>query len=312
MRSPVRAAAARTAYVPVRLVASVLGICAAMCLPACEMFPSATPSEPSANATGQVPSYQHVVTRYNQAIATIDRLWARHNVDITWVSDGKRHHENAEGNLLMLLPDRIAFTAGKLGVTKLWAGCDGARYWVIDIDRHHAFFGKHESAAHVIEDELPWPVEPRHLPALLGLTPLDPSAKPDEPDVERIGDLLMIEPPELSRRILLDPATMRPARIDLIDEAGRSWARAQLSNYKQIKLHRTKRQQWPTLASHIQIDLLSRGDRIVIKMHGMNDGRDRDRIKARAFDFDRLIKTFNIPPESRIDLDARHHLRQRP
>ena len=89
---------------------------------------------PPAIETGEVPTYQELVERYNANAARVERLWARTNVEMRWRTDrGKARRESGDGRLVFRRPLDTAMTVEVLGDTKLWAGSDASGFWVFDL-----------------------------------------------------------------------------------------------------------------------------------------------------------------------------------
>ena len=75
-----------------------------------------------------------LLLKHNANLAGLDRLWARSVVEIQWrTADKKERFEQGDGNVVIVLPSKLALSVGKLGNTLLWAGGDAERYWLFDL-----------------------------------------------------------------------------------------------------------------------------------------------------------------------------------
>lgn len=171
--------------------------------------------------TSEVPDYEELVGRYNANAAALERVWARTKVEMRWRDAKNRaRRESGDGRLIFERPLNTAWTVEVLGDVKLWAGSDVNGFWVFDLlDERRAYYGEYGKP---MAQPLPVPVQPEAVPYLLGLMPIDASRRPSAPEVEVFNGYFVIEPPGLNLRLMLDPVTARPVRIDLTDPAGAS------------------------------------------------------------------------------------------
>ncbi len=254
----------------------------------------------------KLPTYADLIARYNQNLAGVDRLWSRAVVEIEWHDDDGRHFEQGEGNLIALLPDRLALSVGKLGNAILWAGCDANQYWYFDLREGPTLYvGTHDAAtgraAATAQVASPMPIRPSDLVLLLGLSTLNPNALPPEPRVELYNGHFLIEPPDRPVRILIDPATSRPVRIDLLDPTGRSAVIATLSRPERMTVQGRHPGAYPTIPTRYEISLVDGDGRITLFLADASDGRAGARIKDGVFDLTRLQEIFK--PARFVPLD---------
>jgi len=266
-------------------------------LTGCESIPRTAPQQPS-----QMPSYQELVARYNKNLARVDRLWARTVVELTWHDEKGTHHEQGDGNLIVILPNQVALSIGKLGHTGMWAGCDAHRYWLFDLRKNHdkLFVGTHNQAQRQRSHHWPLPVKPNELTVLLGLTPIQ-SAPAVTPTVAWDNAAFVIEPVSRRLRLWIDPNTARPVRIDLLDETGRKRVTCLLSRWKRVTLENTPPGALPWAATRLEISLIGQEGEMTLFLSDLTDGRADHKIKDRAFDLDHLIKIFK--PTKWVNLD---------
>ena len=239
-----------------------------------------------------VPTYRELVERYNRNIAMLDRIWARTTVQVRWLDEqGKQLLEEGEGLLLFVRPFQVALTVGKLGRTGVWAGSNQKQYWLFDRQDDVVYIGTRNRATTWQDWGLPLPITPSVVPYLLGLIELDPDPTLLPPVVERLDGYYLIEPPDLGVRLLLDPQSARPVRIDLTDQEGYSVVVCRLSDLEPVKIEKLERVQWPLMASHVELFVPGRAVGMTIDLRSLCDGgRNRRKIKDKAFDFDALVK----------------------
>lgn len=179
---------------------------------------------PPANVqpVSEMPSVREMIRRYNARLVGVETLFARTKVELVWADrDGELRRESGGGVLMLRLPLDTAVTVEKFGQTVMWAGSNLESYWLFS-DLHdegelvYGRFGGLGSA------RLPLPVSPELIPVLLGLTPLPAFVPGADAPAESLRGFALIEPPGLGVRLLLEPETGRPVRVDLLDASGRS------------------------------------------------------------------------------------------
>ena len=170
-----------------------------------------------------MPGYGELVERYNARLVGLEALSCRTQVEAVWMDDrGKRRRESGKGKLIFRRPMETALTVEAFGKTVMWAGSNATQYWLF-ADMHkdgELFYGTF--AARGRGRALPMVVSPEVVPFLLGLMPLSPSPPGGTPAVESLRGYALIEPPGMAVRMLLEPATGTPRRIDLLDTKGRT------------------------------------------------------------------------------------------
>jgi hypothetical protein len=253
------------------------------------------------------PSYAELVERYNHNIAELDQLWAKTSVKLRWLDEKDRTKtEQGDGVFMFITPSRVALTVGKdvPGVgTILWAGANEDRYWLFDLqDDHRVFVGRHAYVGAPCAQPLPLPVYPSMVPYLFGLMPLEPNPAGEPPNVEVLEGRYLIEPPGLNLRMLLDPATALPVRVDLTDSAGYTVVICALADHQPITRHDLPRERWSIVAAEADLSVVGEVALMTLKMRDRSDGRVGNKIKDRAFDYDYLLDRHH--PEEVIDLDA--------
>ena len=255
-------------------------------------------------ARGDVPDYAEVARRYNSNLEHLDRLWSRSIVEMRWTDeDGRRQFEQGEGHFIYMAPDRVALTVGKLGNVMLWAGSNHEQYWMFDLrERGIAHHGRHENANRPCSRELPLPVQPRAVPHLLGLLPLDESVADAAPSVERVQGYNVIEPPGTRLRMMLHPDTALPVRVDLTDERGEAVVIAQLDRHDYMEIDGVARLASPRIATRATVHAVGEEAELSLTLSDVTDARRFDRIDERVFDLVFLMRRHDAAEV--IDLDA--------
>lgn len=85
--------------------------------------------------TPQAPSYQEVAERYNERAQHFDRLWARTTVRLRYLDEEGRWQteQGDDGHLMLVRPDHVALSTGKLGEPFFRLGSNGERFWWFDL-----------------------------------------------------------------------------------------------------------------------------------------------------------------------------------
>ncbi|MEM9419463.1 MAG: hypothetical protein AAGA25_10510 [Planctomycetota bacterium] len=243
----------------------------------------------------EVPDYVELVTRYNQNATALERVWARTKVEMRW-RDGKnrKRRESGDGRLIFERPLKTAWTVEVLGDVKMWAGSDVNGFWMFDLlDERRAYYGRYGQP---LAQPLPLPVQPEAVPFLLGLMPIDEARRPAAPEVEVFNGYFVIEPPGLNLRLMLDPATARPVRIDLTDPAGGSVLTCVLTGEIAVTNDAELDVYLPEIA-----ELYPQGDESRLTVTFKSATSNEEKIKRKWFDFDGLIKA--LKPKEVIDLN---------
>jgi len=281
------------------------------CFPAflscCVPAPPVGPGVQAIEQRGTLPTYPELAERYNANLAGLDRLWARADVLLKYKDERGRWRSDRgdDSKLLMIAPDQVALSVGGIGPPVLWIGGDAMRYWVFHLrEDKPVYFGRRDHIDHPATQSLPSPVYPHQLPWMLGLVPLDEQAHPT-PAVEWHKGYYLIEPPGANVRMLIDPRTARPIRIDMLDAVGRSRLAVRLHDPIPLERPRDATGPAPHVPSHIEAWVLGEDTHVTLRLRTVRDGRgDRaiERAFASAFDFERLIQAHQ--PGVMVDLDA--------
>ncbi|MEM7624699.1 MAG: hypothetical protein AAF333_03620 [Planctomycetota bacterium] len=245
---------------------------------------------------GELPSYRELVQQYNQNGPALERVWARTKVELRWRDEkNRKRRESGDGRLIFERPLNTAWTVEVLGDIKLWAGSDSRGFWLFDrLNDGTAYYGQYDRP---LARPLPLPVQPEAVPYLLGLMPLDPGRVPASPAVELFNGYCVIEPPGLNLRMMLDPQTARPVRIDLTDAAGASVLVCRLSGEVAVEREGSDPVTLPETA-----ELYPVGDESRMTVKLKRPSTDESRFKPKLFDFERLAKS--MKPKEVVDLNA--------
>ena len=280
----------------------VLLVTLLLAAPGCR-YADPTDRDPGVVRPNDLPSYTEIVTRYNDNAAKVTRLWARADVEFVWYEDDTRRTEVGDDSRLMLrLPDELALDIAKpFDIRLFWLGSNSAQYWLFDdiSDTKRVYFGSHANFTATGWRGFPIPVHPLELPGLLGILPIDPQALPRAPAVEWVAGGYLIEPPGTATRLVIDPRTYLPLRIDLLDRYGNSAIIARLSRPEAVASDDSAGDP-PLVNKHVAITVVGQPGHITLKMRDMTMAASR--FNERQFDLDFLMKVRK--PDERIDLDA--------
>lgn len=282
-----------------RSFAALLGLSLLLVAAGCKTDPivpdELNPEPINVISADELLDYADLVTRYNQNAAALERVWARTKVELRWRNDkGRKRRESGDGRLIFERPLNTAWTVEVLGDIKLWAGSDADGFWLFDkLDDGRAYYGQY---AKPLAQPLPLPVQPEAVPYLLGLMPLDPQRRPAAPEVELVNGYCVIEPPGLNLRLMLEPLTARPARIDLTDGAGQSVLVSRLSGELEVKRDGGETVVLPETAEFFP---LGEESRMTVTLK--RPSTDEAKFKSRLFNFQALVKS--LKPKAVIDLN---------
>jgi len=275
------------------------------------MIPGCQPAQPISRDVSQpepvthdalLPTYAELIERYNATARPLTKVWAVARVDLDWLDEnGKRKSEHGDGRFMYIAPDQVALEIQEFG-KGFWAGGDGEQYWLFELqDQKTLYVGRFDQLNQRNDDAFPLPVKPTDLLYVLGLVPIDPTKQPEAPAVEWVAGHYLVEPPGLGIRMLLHPDTARPARVDLLDQAGESAVKCLLS--EPVELERSDGSPdsgKPILPSFVEVYVLGQDARMTLRLKSpTTDGR---RIKDTHFNLGLLTDVYK--PNRTVDLDA--------
>lgn len=253
-------------------------------------------------------TYEELAARYNAAVAPMTTLWSRADIDIEWAEvdrDGDRDYRSESGNGKFIMrrgagSADTAMTVEKLGKIYLWAGSNQTKYYLfdrVDGDNKTLYVGEHLAVGR--SKPFPLPIHPSMVPTLLGLEPL-PKALPageNLVNIDTYGDLYLLSMPGLGMRMLIDPVTFRPTRVDLTDNKGYSVLTAKLAG--QLLVDGPNDGVTPILCDKAEIYVAGFESRFTLDFSTATTSTRR--IKDQMFDIDALSNSLN--PDRVINLD---------
>ena len=249
-----------------------------------------------------------VVRAHNQRAEGLTSLWARHTIRVSGkLANATLEKEEAEGYFQLILPRKVAITINKVGETYFYLGSNDELYWWLDLtEAKQGFFGRHAVATTTTVDRFGIPVHPLDLIELMAITPIDEGLlkKPDSASITRWssdGELIWydVAARDATKRVLVEPKSLRPAFVELLDKTGKVVVRAELANYLDIP-SRSKPGARPRIPTRMTITVPRSDLTILINL---NDPETRTP-KPAAFDFAYLSKTaYPVNPNKLIDLD---------
>jgi hypothetical protein len=281
-------------------------VCTAALLAGCGSTPKQPSPGPVVTRPTQAPSIDAVVKAQNQRVDGLSSLWARHTLRVSGkLANAKLDKEEAEGHFQLILPRKVAITVTKVGETYFYLGSNDELYWWLDLtEAKRGYFGRHALATTTTVDRFGIPVHPLDLIELMAITPIDEALlkKPGAvtaPKWSSDGQLLWYDVParDATKRVLVDPKSLVPAFVELLDKNGKVIVRAELANYLDIP-SRSKPSARPRIPTRITIDVPRSDLTVLINLY---DPETRTP-KAVAFDFAYLAKTA-YPINALDDLD---------
>ena len=290
-----------------RACVQVCGVVAAavtLLLAGCGSTPKQSAPGPLVARPGPAPSIDAVVKAQNQRVDGLSTLWARHTLRVSGkLANAKLDKEEAEGHFQLILPRKVAITVTKVGETYFYLGSNDDLYWWLDLtEAKRGYFGRHALATTTTVDRFGIPVHPLDLIELMAITPIDEALlrKPgavSAPKWSSDGQLLWYDAParDATKRVLVDPKSLLPAFVELLDKNGKVIVRAELSNYLDIP-SRSKPPARPRIPTRVTIDVPRSDLKVLINLY---DPETRTP-KAVAFDFGYLAKTaypINVPED---------------
>jgi hypothetical protein len=262
-------------------------------------------------ARGPAPSYEEVARRYNERVEPLKSLWSR-TVFRVWFPDreGEERTEQVEGHLQYIRPDRVDLTLRKVGHPVAALGCNAEKYWWIELGEgqgRKAYVGSHSMVDPDRIAELGLPVYPLDLIELIGITPLPLEAREQGVEAPAVrwspnGRELVLNLPQREgiRRMILDPETLDPIRIEVADTSGRTVLSSELTEYQTVAMRGglpgTARARVP---GEILATVNEGRTRVRMRIYDPETGGSRP--KPAAFELPRLLDVYSI--QTVINLD---------
>lgn len=262
-------------------------------------------------------TYAELAERYNAAIEPLSMLWSRADIDIAWAEvneDGERRvrSESGNGKFIMRRSEvaiETAMTVEKLGKIYLWAGSNQTDYYLFDrVDGDHKklYVGTHphlkfhDGSPEIESKPYPLPIHPSAVPMLLGLKPLLVDGMfPDEGvTIDLYRDQYLLNHAELGVRMLIDPQTYRPTRVDLLNAKGFSVLTAKLSGTLEVEADRALPSP-PLICDKAEVFVSGYESRFTLDFQSATTSSRK--VRDQMFDLDALKKA--LKPDHVIDLD---------
>ena len=251
-------------------------------------------------------TYNELAARYNETAEQLGTLWCRTDVVIEWRDayddgEGEVRREKGEGKFMFRTPRDTALLVEKLGQIYLWAGSSEKGYWLFDLadsDAKKAYLGTYDQPGQA-HKKYPLPVRPETVPHLLGVVPLPTFAdSAQQPPVDLYRGQYLVE--LTGKRLLVDPETFRPARVDLTDQKGYSLLTAKLEGGFPVQVPGVRKTRWPSICERAEFYVPGYEFRLTVAMdEATNDPR---RVRDQMFDFDALRK--GLKPQKVISLSG--------
>jgi len=280
---------------------AALGLIATLMGPGCETEQRIVEPE-TVLRSSPPPAYASVATRYNARVLKLDRVRSTAGLIVTRPDgEGGTTSDQVEGNLQFQRPRNLNLRIDKVGQTVFVLGSNNERYWWFDLaDENRARIGTHEKATRHSVEKFGVPVQPADLAELMGVLPLDPAADAKtnwSSDGRHV--VAQFATPRGARWMWLDPTTLEPVRIDLINRFGERSLTAELSKYAVVPVTGDALSK-PRMATLVLIDLPSQ--KTTIKLTLSEPTNPANAMKPRAFDLAALTDAYGI--EAIEDLDA--------
>ena len=257
---------------------------------------------------GPAPAYSKAAAEFNQTVDHLDRISARANILLTYFDDeGNERHEDPEGRLQIVRPDKLALSLGKAGQTIFWFGCDAHHYWWIDLSdksKRYAAVGMHDKFTDATAARIGVPIKPLDLIRVMGVVKMDPAGR-GATQWSEDGRLLGITEAIGDRgfqRTWVDPKTMRPVTIEIFDRGQNKVLVAEHTGDEPVEITRNDpaaAASHPRMPSRVEITHLETDTVVRLTLTGVRDGP----ISDKAFDLSVLLDKY--PVDKTIDLDAR-------
>lgn len=288
-------------------LATLLLACASLMLVACQRPQGFTPDNPPNVRQLELAdtTYREIAEGYNRTVEHFDKLFLRTYIRLAWQETGgdgqvRYRSEAGDGKFIFDAPRSTVLTVEKLSRIYLWAGSNDEHYWLFDqIDEGHkvAYLGRHDEASTPDARYLPLPFRPDDVPYLLGLLPLNPAL---ESKVYLYDGQYLIEPEGMRLRMLVDPTSFRPTRVDLLDDAGWSIVTCRLTGRFGVEVEGVNENALPVVCDDADVFVSGQASRMSIELvHATTNPR---RVQDRMFDLDVLMES--LKPDAVIDLDA--------
>ncbi len=252
--------------------------------------------------------YVQAARQFNRNLDYLDRVKARVNILLTYFDEeGNERHEDPEGVLQIVRPNKLAVSLGKAGQVLFWFGCDPEEYWWLDLSekgKRIAAIGRHEKFDDATAQRIGMPIKPLDLIRLLGVVKMDVSVR-GATQWSDDGKFLGISSPIGDRgfqRVWVDPTTMHATSIEIFDRQRNMVLVAEHTGSEFVEVTRDipgLKVGQVRMPSRVEITHLDTKAKVRVTMTGLRD----DKISEKAFDLPTLLEKY--PVDKTIDLDAK-------
>lgn len=285
----------------------------------CESTP-AQPDEPVLTQPTTLPTYAQIASAQNARVADLQRVWGATTAIVTYQDqDGQVRTEQAEGYLQIVQPGRVALSLGKQITSEVYfyLGANQERYWWLDrLDaaRSIGYVGTHEMATPERAAKFGAPVHPLDLLDLLGITEL-PEAEtprrtlieggPDQtiPEGARVawspdGGSVVVDVPGRfgTRRMWFDPASLKPRRVEMLDDRGRVAVYSTLTRDTLVTVRGDSRRR-PFMAAEVEVMIPGTPTSVRLRL----DRLENREIRNAPFDLDGLLRAYPVQRVENLD-----------
>ncbi len=250
-------------------------------------------------------SYDVLARKFNQHLLGLDQLAATMTIRFEWSDKDKKRTQQADGRLAVRLPSHLRLSVTHIARPGfiLWAGSNPHQYWLFDLrDKKKLHFGPQADARTRSAGIPQGMLHPRQVPWLLGIMPLDEKRGTESPNVSEHGGHYLVDLPNQRCRLWIDPLSYQAVRVDMLNDHGRSFVTAWLSEFKPVDIAGRPPDGRTRIASVIKITWADGTQQLQLRLspaslrnHGIGDNQ---------FDLDRLMDYFKVPIEHQINLDV--------
>jgi hypothetical protein len=260
---------------------------------------------PSITRTDKVPTYLSMAALYNKRVAHLNTFWARADLALDHVEDGKVVRDHAEATIQFRLPREFNFIIQKVSEDYFVLGCDNDRYWWFDrkVKPATVVVGKHVSATREKIAMLGVPVLPLEIVDVLGVSPLPVTGALPQTRWSPLKNWVVFSMPAPNTaggtiEYWLEPRTSDPARIRILDEKQNELIDCRTEKLGLVKVG-SRLDEATRMASKVRISVPERQTVMIIEMNSMEN---RPLKTSKAFDLNTLRNAY--PSDREIDLDS--------
>jgi hypothetical protein len=251
------------------------------------------------------PSYLTMATLYNPRVAHLNPFWARADLALDHVEDGKLERDHAEATIQFRLPREFNFIIQKVSEDYFILGCDKERYWWFDRKAKPptVVIGRHASATREKIAMLGVPVLPLEIVDVLGVSPLPvtgvlPTARWSPLKNWVVFSLPAPNTPGGTIEYWLEPRSSDPARIRILDDKKNELIDCRTEKLGLVKVG-SRLDEGTRIASKVRISVPERQTVMILEMNAMEN---RALTTSKAFDLGTLKAAY--PSDREIDLDT--------